>query len=163
MVALTTVSLTAEGGEIFEMDGVFPEGFWVISDRMAGVITGTIATATCPTLTVYIFSTSVRRLFSVQSLDRCPHEPSEFFSITARVYRSVAISYFSIRYREEDADEEAVAIISPSLYFASGCAGVGVPASAGGDSVEQPADITKKTRKKENKRLYRGFPVIVLF
>jgi hypothetical protein len=79
------------------------------------------------------------------------------------VYISVAASYFRIRYREEDADEDAVAIISPSPYFASGCAGGKVTVSAGGDSSEHPAKITLKIRRRENKRQNRGFPVIVLF
>ena len=86
MVTLTTVSLAAKVGEIFEMEGAFPEGFRVISDRLVGVITGTIETTTWPTLTVYIFSRAVRELFSILSLDRWPHEPSLFFSITALVY-----------------------------------------------------------------------------
>jgi hypothetical protein len=55
----------------------------------------------------------------------------------------------------EDADEEAVAIISPSPYFASGCAGRGVVVSAEGDSLEQPVNITLKTRRRENKRQNR--------
>jgi hypothetical protein len=163
MVTLTTVSLAAEAGEIFAMDGTFPEGFWVVSERIPGVITGTIETATWPTLTVYIFSTAVRGLFSVQSLERWPHEPSVFFSITARVYWSVAASYFRMMYRDDDADEEDVAIISPGSYFASGCAGAGVVVSADGDSPEQPANNTPKTRRRENMRKNREFPVIVLF
>jgi hypothetical protein len=52
MVALTTVSLAAEAGEIFETTGAFPESVPVFSERMAGVITGTIETATWPALTV---------------------------------------------------------------------------------------------------------------
>jgi hypothetical protein len=67
-----------------------------------------------------------------------------------------------MRYREDDADEEAVAIISPAPYFASGCAGVGVAISLEDDPSEQPANITPKIRRRENKRPNRGFPVIVL-
>jgi hypothetical protein len=163
IVTLTTVSLAAEGGEIFSMDGAFPEGFLVVSKSMAGVITGTIETTTWPTLTVYIFSTAARGLLSVQSLDRWPHEPSAFFSITARVYWSVTASYFRMMYREDDADEEDVAIMSPGLYFASGWNGVGVVVSADDDSSEQPENSTPKTRRRENMRQNREFPVIVLF
>jgi len=143
------VSFAATVGEIFKIVGAFPEGFCVVSDRIVCVTTGTIETATWPTLTVYIFSTEVRELFSVQSLDRWPHEPSAFFSITARVYWSVAGSYFRIRNREEDDDEDAVAIMSPSPYFASGCAAAGDSGVPEGVSWEQPAIITQKTRKRE--------------
>jgi hypothetical protein len=68
-----------------------------------------------------------------------------------------------MRYREEDDEDEAVAIISPSLYFGSGCPGVGVPLSYEDDSSEHPADITLKIRRRENKRKNREFPFIVLF
>ncbi len=88
--------------------------------------------------------------------------PSAFFSMIARVYWSVTVSYFRMKYREEEADVEDVAIISPSPYFASGCAGMEVVVSADGDSSEQPVKNTLKTRRRKNKRQNGEFPVIVL-
>jgi hypothetical protein len=66
-----------------------------------------------------------------------------------------------MRYRDEAVDDDGVAIMSPSVYFGSGCAGAGVPATAG-DSSEQPAEIALRTRKTQNKQMNRGFPAIVL-
>lgn len=78
------------------------------------------------------------------------------------MYWSVAASYFRMRNREEDADEDAVAIMSPSPYFASGCAVAGNSRVFEEDSSEQPAIITQKIRRREKKRPNREFPVIDL-
>jgi hypothetical protein len=67
-----------------------------------------------------------------------------------------------MKYREEDSDVETVPIISPSRYFATGLTGVGMAVPADGDSSEQPAINTLKSRRRKIISPNRGFPAIVL-
>jgi xanthosine utilization system XapX-like protein len=86
IVRLTLVLVAPLVGEIAVIDGPLPETAVVAVVAIVGVITGTDVTDTWESFAGYTFSSSARGNVSVLSVVRWPHDPSEFFTITARSY-----------------------------------------------------------------------------
>jgi hypothetical protein len=153
MVRLTVDPVAPLVGDIEVIDGAGPDAAVVAVVAMVGVWTGMDVTETCVILVGYNFSISARGNFSVVLVSRCPQEPSEFFTIVARSYRSLAESYDTISQTPVWA-EDVFATTSPAVYFAVACVVGTVVVTFVEDWLEQPARSTHKIRSRHSSSPY---------